>query len=157
MASTSAKEVFCYLHVDRHFVKDLQGKMTYEGGRLISKLIREGINHEELLRMMSSVTGVESGADDLKFTVKFSEDTYIDLLDDEGVQHLIKYNDESAHVYVETNDNEINGAMDNSMEMENLLTCHCQDLPVGKSLKVYHPFCHVQHKMLLHHCLRLIR
>ncbi|XP_054795623.1 uncharacterized protein LOC129301080 [Prosopis cineraria] len=139
MASTSAKEVFCYLYVDGHFVKDLQGKMTYEGGRLISKLIREGINLEELLRMVSSVTGVESGASELKFTVKFSEDTYIDLLDDEGVQHLIKYNDESAHVHVETNDNEINGAMDNSMEMENLLTWLLPGSPCRQELESISP------------------
>ncbi|XP_054797597.1 uncharacterized protein LOC129302730 [Prosopis cineraria] len=139
MTSTSAKEVFCYLHVDGHFVKDLQGKMNYEGGKLISKLIREGINHEKLLRMVLSVAGVESGAVDLKFIVKFSKNTYINLLNDEGVQHLIKYNDKSAHMYVETNDSEINGAMDNSMEMENLLTWSLPGSPCRQELESISP------------------
>ncbi|XP_054806636.1 uncharacterized protein LOC129309213 isoform X2 [Prosopis cineraria] len=98
MASSSLKAVFCYIHTRGRFVKDSEGKMQYEGGTAYAKLIREGMNYQNLSTMVSSLLGTQSDVK-LKFTVKFDRNIYIDLVNDEGVEQLINFNDDQANVY----------------------------------------------------------
>ena len=44
----------------------------------------------------------------LKFKVSFDPSTYVDFVDNEGVDHLIKFNEESGHVYIEEKGNNDN-------------------------------------------------
>ena len=39
----------------------------------------------------------------MKFTLTFHTTTFVDLVDDEGVEHFIKFNRESDHVYIGEN------------------------------------------------------
>ena len=44
--------------------------------------------------------------------------TFVDLVDDEGVSHLMQFNEEYGHVYVEENENNDNTQPSKNGQME---------------------------------------
>ncbi|XP_054808709.1 uncharacterized protein LOC129310819 [Prosopis cineraria] len=72
--------------------------------------------------MISSIIGNESNMIKLKFTVNVDASTLVDLVDDDGVEHLIKYNKQSGHVYVVANGNDtIEASLDCPLENQHVI------------------------------------
>ena len=44
----------------------------------------------------------------MKFKVTLDKSTFVDLVDNEGVDHLIQFNEEYGHVYIEEDSNNDN-------------------------------------------------
>ncbi|XP_054786991.1 uncharacterized protein LOC129293202 [Prosopis cineraria] len=107
MASASLKELFCYFHIGGEFVTNAEGKMYYEGGRSNGRVIKEGMTREELIGIITSCMEYQSNGAEMKYTIKFDSNTFLDLEDDEGVAQLIKFNDNCAHVYIVEKANQI--------------------------------------------------
>ncbi|KAK4284108.1 hypothetical protein QN277_000981 [Acacia crassicarpa] len=107
MASASLKAIFCYFHVGGQYVKNAEGKMSYEGGRSNGRVIKEGMTHTELIGIITSCMQYESNGAEMKYTIKFDSSTFLDLEDDEGVAQLIQFNDNCAHVYIVEKGNQL--------------------------------------------------
>ena len=108
MAGTSGKNLFCFLHFGGKFINGGRDKSQYVRGLVRTKFIKEGTTYDELRRIISSMIEKESNDIRLKFKVSFDPSTYVDLVDNEGVDHLIKFNEESGHVYIEEKGNNDN-------------------------------------------------
>ncbi|XP_054782780.1 uncharacterized protein LOC129290067 [Prosopis cineraria] len=122
MASSSGEHILCFFHIRGHFQNDDQGSMQYVGGSVKTRTIKEGTTYEELTRMISSIIGNESNIIKLKFTINIDASTLVDLVDDDGVEHLIKYNKQSRHVYVVANGNDtIEASMDCPLENQQVI------------------------------------
>ena len=73
-----------------------------------TKIIKGGTAFEELRILIASIVRKESDGLVMKFTICFDgTSTFVDLVDDEGVEHFISFNGESGHIYVgeDGNDN----------------------------------------------------
>ncbi|XP_028752925.1 uncharacterized protein LOC114712539 [Neltuma alba] len=103
MATSSAKQLFCYLHIGGQFINGVEGETQYVGGGVRTRMIKEGTSYGEFRTMVASIVGKESNGMVMKFTVTFDECTFVDLVDDEGVEHLINFNGDSGHVYIGEN------------------------------------------------------
>ncbi|KAI9081441.1 hypothetical protein K1719_036587 [Acacia pycnantha] len=74
-------------------INESRGVLRYEGGRTIGKMIEHGLSLTELITMISSCFGEEISGKRLKYSLKFDPSQLIDLIDDDGVKQLIKYNE----------------------------------------------------------------
>lgn len=102
MASVD-KTMFCFCHWGGVNEIGSDGSVTYEGGTTEQFLVKSGITFDEFKYLVFDRLGIEPLHKLLHFTVKFSQKQLIRLKDQEGVDHLIQFNDDFAHVYV-TND-----------------------------------------------------
>lgn len=102
MASVD-KTMFCFCHWGGVNEIGSDGSVTYEGGTTEQFLVQSGITFDEFKNLVFDRLGIEPLHKLLHFTVKFSQKQLIRLKDQEGVDHLIQFNDDFAHVYV-TND-----------------------------------------------------
>ena len=98
MASTSGKNLFCFLHFGGKFLNGGGDKSQYVRGLVRTKFIKEGTTYDELRRIISSMIEKESNEIRLKFKVSFDPSTYVDLVDNEGVDHLIKLDRKSTRL-----------------------------------------------------------
>ena len=108
MTSTSRKNLFYFFHVGRNFLYGGGEESKYVGGMVKTRCIKEGTIYEELQRIISFLIGKESNEICMTFKVGMDISTFVDLVDDEGVEHLIWFNEEYGHMYVEENENNDN-------------------------------------------------
>lgn len=83
------------------FLNGREDEMQYVGGVVRTRCIKEGTTYETFRKIVSSIIGTESNDFCLKFKVALDTSTYVELVDNEGVEHLIKFNEDYGHVYVE--------------------------------------------------------
>ncbi|XP_054790840.1 uncharacterized protein LOC129296279 [Prosopis cineraria] len=100
MESNSREKLFCFFHCGGEFVRSADSGMKYEGGNVIVRTITKGMKYAELRSFISSEVCHGDNGNDVKFTVEIDSSTFIDLLDDVGVEQLFEYNGRTAHVYV---------------------------------------------------------
>ena len=93
MASSSAKHLFCYVHMGGQFGDDVEGH-TYVGGQVRTISIKEGTTYDEFKTLVASMVGKGSDEILIKFTVRFDKHTFVDMFNDEGIEHLIMFNGE---------------------------------------------------------------
>lgn len=94
------KTLFCFCHWGGVNVIGSDGSVTYEGGTTEQFLVKSGIMFNEFKNLVFDRLGIEPLHKLLHFTVKFSQKQLIRLKDQEGVDNLIQFNDDFAHVYV---------------------------------------------------------
>ncbi|GFZ20795.1 hypothetical protein Acr_28g0015000 [Actinidia rufa] len=94
------KTIFCFCHWSGVNEVGADGSVTYVGGTTEQFVVKSGITYEELKNIVFDRLGIESGNKLLHFTVKFNKKQLIRLKDQDGVDHLIQFNDDFAHVYV---------------------------------------------------------
>lgn len=80
------------------------GSVTYTGGTTEQFLVKSGIPYEAFKKVVFDRLGIEPWGKLLHFTVKFNKKQLIRLKDQDGVDHLIQFNDDFAHVYVSNDD-----------------------------------------------------
>lgn len=97
------KTMFCFCHWGGVNEIGSDGSVTYEGGTTEHFLVKSGVTYDDFKNLVFDRLGIEPLHKLLHFTVKFSQKQLIRLKDQEGVDHLIQFNDDFAHVYV-TND-----------------------------------------------------
>ena len=103
MASSSGRSVICLLHTGGHFVNGEDGYPQYVGGSIISRTIKEGMTYEELKTIVVTIVGGGAEIGDISMKFRLSGDettTYVDLLDDEGVEHFMNLTREMGHIFV---------------------------------------------------------
>lgn len=98
------KTIFCFCHWSGINEVGADGSVTYVGGTTEQFVVKSGITYEELKNIVFDRLGIESGNKLLHFTVKFNKKQLIRLKDQDGVDHLIQFNDDFAHVYVSNDD-----------------------------------------------------
>lgn len=80
------------------------GSVTCMGGTTEQFLVKSGIPYEAFKKVVFDRLGIEPWGKSLHFTVKFNKKQLIRLKDQDGVDHLIQFNDDFAHVYVSNDD-----------------------------------------------------
>ena len=103
MASSSGRSVICLLHIGGHFVNGEDGYPQYVGGIIISRTIKEDMTYEELKTIVATIVGGGAEIEDISMKFRLSGDettTYVDLLDDEGVEHFMNLTREMGHIFV---------------------------------------------------------
>lgn len=118
MASTSGKNLLCFFHVRGNFVHEGGKESDYVCGMVRTRGIKEGTTYDELQRIIASLIGQENTEICVKFKLSMDTSTFVDLVDDEGVEHLIRYNEQYCHVYVEESENNDNRAQQMNVQME---------------------------------------
>ncbi|KAI9108534.1 hypothetical protein K1719_020418 [Acacia pycnantha] len=76
-------------------------------------MIEHGLSLTKLITMISSCFGEEISGKRLKYSLKFDPSQLIDLIDDDGVKQLIKYNEGCAQYANQHKDMEFVKAMGN--------------------------------------------
>ena len=112
------EESILFLSCGGSFVHGGGKKSEYIGGMVRTRCIKEGTTYEELQRIISSLMGKESNEICVKFKVSMDTSTFVDLVDDERVEHLIRYNEEYDHVYIEEYGNNDSRLPRMNVEME---------------------------------------
>ena len=101
MEGTSGTNVICLVHTNGQFVTGEDGQLQYVGGRTISRTIKEGTTYDELRRIVCTTLGVDERSINMKFRVCVGDTTtYVDMVDDEGVEHFTNLNRPIGHLYV---------------------------------------------------------
>ena len=86
-----------------HFVNGEDGYPQYVGGSIISRTIKEDMTYEELKTIVATIVGGGAEIGDISMKFRLSGDettTYVDLLDDEGVEHFMNLTREMGHIFV---------------------------------------------------------
>ena len=103
MASSSGRSVICLLHIGGHFVNGEDGYPQYVGGSIISRTIKEDMTYEELKTIVVTIVGGGAEIGDISMKFRLSGDettTYVDLVDDEGVEHFMNLTRKMGHIFV---------------------------------------------------------
>ncbi|GMP92113.1 hypothetical protein CsSME_00042478 [Camellia sinensis var. sinensis] len=98
------KTIFCFCHWGGENVVGSDGSVTYTGGTTEQFLVKSGIPYEAFKKVVFDRLGIEPWGKSLHFTVKFNKKQLIRLKDQDGVDHLIQFNDDFAHVYISNDD-----------------------------------------------------
>lgn len=101
MACTSGKHLVCFIHIGGQFISNGEGFLQYVGGTTRLKVIKESTSCEEFKTMIRPIVGEHSNEFIMRFTVSCDAHTFVDLMNDEGMEHLINFNEDKGHVYVE--------------------------------------------------------
>ena len=99
---THSKSLMCYFHVGGNFEKNVEGGDKYCGGNIRSKGLQQGVTFEELKGLVGEWFNIDEMVCEMKYTMKFDEKVLVDLINDDELENLFRYNDNCAHVYVAT-------------------------------------------------------
>lgn len=95
------KTLFCFCHWGGENVIRKDGSITYVGGITDQIMVKSGITYDAFAKAVFNRLRIEPSSKVLHFTVKFNKTQLIRLTDQDGVNNLIQFNDDFAHVYVE--------------------------------------------------------
>ena len=85
-----------------NFEKNVEGGDKYCGGNTRSKCLQQGVTFEKLKGLVGEWFNIDEMVCEMKYTMKFDEKVLVDLINDDELENLFRYNDNCAHVYVAT-------------------------------------------------------
>ena len=68
----------------------------------VKKFTQQGVTFEELKGLVGEWFNIDEMVCEIKYTMKFDEKVLVDLINDDELENLFRYNDNCAHVYVAT-------------------------------------------------------
>ena len=86
----------CYFHVGGNFEKSVEGGDKYCGGNTRSKSLQQGVTFEKLKGLVGEQFNIDGMVCEMKYTVKFDEKVLVDLINDDELKNLFRYNDNFA-------------------------------------------------------------
>ena len=89
---THSKSLMCYFHVGGNFEKNVEGGVKYCGGNTRSKSLQQGVTFEELKGLVGEWFNIDGMVCGMKYTVKFDEKVLVDLINDDELKNLFRYN-----------------------------------------------------------------
>ena len=86
----------CYFHVGGNFEKIVEGGDKFCSGNTRSKSLQQGVTFEELKGLVGEWFNIDGMVCEMKYTVKFDEKVLVDLINDDELKNLFRYNDNFA-------------------------------------------------------------
>ena len=86
----------CYFHVGGNFEKNVEGGDKYCGGNIRFKTLQQWVTFEELKGLVGEWFNIDEMVCEMKYTVKFDEKVLVDLINDDELENLFRYNDNFA-------------------------------------------------------------
>nr|XP_016514597.1 PREDICTED: uncharacterized protein LOC107831345 [Nicotiana tabacum] len=104
---TEDKTLLCYCHWGRKNKVLRNGSILYMGGITDQIIMKTGIKYNDFVNVVFDRLGIDPSDKILHFTVKFDRSELIRLRDQEGVDTLLQFNDDFAHVYASSLEKEL--------------------------------------------------
>ncbi|WMV11854.1 hypothetical protein MTR67_005239 [Solanum verrucosum] len=98
MTGSEDKTLLCFCHWGKKNKALPDGSTAYVRGTE-QIIVKTGIKYNDFVNAVFDQSGIEPSDKFLHFTVKFDWSELIRLRDQEGVNALLQFNDDSAHVY----------------------------------------------------------
>ncbi|KAM3378263.1 hypothetical protein P3S68_010676 [Capsicum galapagoense] len=93
------KMLICLCHLGRKNKVLPDGSILYVGGTVARIVVKAGITYHDFVNAVFDRLCVDPSDKILHFTVKFDKSELIRLRDQEGVNALLQFNDDFAHIY----------------------------------------------------------
>ena len=82
-----------------NFEKSVEGGDKYCGGNTRSKSLQQGVTFEELKGLVGEWFNIDGMVCEMKYTVKFDEKVLVDLINDDELENLFRYNENFAETW----------------------------------------------------------
>ncbi|KAH0726753.1 hypothetical protein KY284_002618 [Solanum tuberosum] len=93
------KTLLCFCHWGKRNKVLPDGSISYGGGITDQVIAKMGVKYDDFVIAVFDRLGIEPSDKMLLFTVKFDRSELIRLRDQEGIDTLLQFNDDYAHVY----------------------------------------------------------